>query len=98
MSVADLDCLDSGQMNRGRSSTQREFPMDTRPASHPPADVLLALGSGKLDDATAEAIFFHVEVCPKCLEAVGRLTGDGVLDKLRAARGNSGTPASSMAI
>jgi serine/threonine protein kinase len=69
--------------------------METRPASHPPADVLLALGAGKLDDATADAIFFHVEVCPDCLKTAGRLTGDSFLDKLRAARGYSGTPAPS---
>jgi serine/threonine protein kinase len=72
--------------------------METRPASHPPADVLLALGSGKLDDATAEAIFFHVEVCPECLKTAGRLSGDSFLDKLRAARGYSGTPAPSKVI
>jgi formylglycine-generating enzyme required for sulfatase activity/serine/threonine protein kinase len=72
--------------------------METRPASHPPADVLLALGSGKLDDATAEAIFFHVEVCPECLKIAGRVSGDSFLDKLRAARGYSGTPAPSKVI
>jgi hypothetical protein len=60
--------------------------METQSASHPPADVLLALGSGKLDDATAEALFFHVEVCPECLKTAGRQTGDSFLDKLRAAR------------
>jgi serine/threonine protein kinase len=69
--------------------------METRPSSHPPADVLLALGAGKLDDATADAIFFHVEVCPDCLKTAGRLAGDSFLDKLRAARGYSGTPAPS---
>jgi formylglycine-generating enzyme required for sulfatase activity len=69
--------------------------MDTRPASHPPADVLLALGSGKLDDATASAVFSHVEVCPECLKTAGRQSDDSFLDKLRAARGYSGTPAPS---
>jgi len=42
--------------------------METQSASHPPADVLLALGAGKLDDATAEAIFFPCGSLPRVPE------------------------------
>ena len=67
--------------------------METRPAEHPPADVLLALGSGKLDDAAATAVFWHVEACEECIQIAARLSGDSFLDRLRAARDNSATPA-----
>ncbi len=72
--------------------------METHAASHPSTDVLLALGSGQLDDATEKAVYFHVEVCPNCFEAVGRLKGGGFLDRLRAGCAACDAPAPGMAV
>jgi serine/threonine protein kinase len=60
--------------------------MEARPGTHPSPDVLRALASGQLDDATAEAVVAHLEGCPACCQAAGNLSGDSLLRRLRAAQ------------
>ncbi len=67
--------------------------MAAKPAMHPSADTLRALGLGKLDDATAAKILRHVETCPDCLQVVTEQSGDSFVNRLRGAKRTSGTPA-----
>ena len=60
--------------------------------THPSADSLKAFGLGQLDDASAEAVMSHLDVCPECCRGVANAAGDGFLERLRAAHSRSGTP------
>src|SRR5262245_36447739 len=71
---------------------------ETRPVSHPSPDTLKALGLGRLDDATAESVFQHLEGCLACRDQVAAQSGDDFLDKLRDAHGRSHTPAPARAL
>jgi serine/threonine protein kinase len=66
--------------------------MEARPAAHPSAEILLALASGKLDDAGASAVIAHLDDCSSCCQKAASLSGDSFLERLRAAHGRSGTP------
>ncbi len=69
--------------------------MEARRATHPSADALKAFGLGKLDDAAAELVMRHLDLCEGCRKEVAALSGDDFLARLRQARGQSSTPAPS---
>ena len=69
--------------------------MEARRATHPSADALKAFGLGKLDDASAEVVMNHLDLCEGCRQEVAALSGDDFLARLRQARGQSSTPAPS---
>src|SRR5262249_33685500 len=71
--------------------TRRTVPMAARPVTHPSQDVLRALASGQLDDATAETVFAHLDTCPQCCRVAATLGGDSFLPRLRAAHEPSAT-------
>jgi serine/threonine protein kinase len=50
--------------------------MDAQPAVHPTDQTLLAHGSGRLDDASAEAVGRHLASCPDCRRRVAALSAD----------------------
>ena len=58
--------------------------MAPNPTSHPAGHLLLAFGNGQLDDATAEMLVAHFEVCPSCRAKAANLSGDNFLERLRA--------------
>jgi serine/threonine protein kinase len=60
--------------------------------AHPPADVLRRFGLGKLTGESSTTILSHLEQCDTCREQVASLSGDGFLDRMRAAAGRSVTP------
>ena len=60
--------------------------MEVRSVDCPSSEVMRALDSGKLDEATAEAVLTHLETCPKCRHAVGGLSIDTLIHRLRAAQ------------
>jgi serine/threonine protein kinase/formylglycine-generating enzyme required for sulfatase activity len=66
--------------------------MDTRAPTHPPANKLRGFGLGQLDDADAVAVMSHLDNCPSCQKEVAAVSGDYFLERLREARGRSGTP------
>jgi serine/threonine protein kinase len=61
-------------------------------AFHPSAKVLQDYGQGKLDDAAAATVSYHLERCPECLQTVANLSGDSFLDQVRDARFATVTP------
>jgi serine/threonine protein kinase len=69
------------------------MPMEAQPVTHPPADVLEAFGLGKLDDASAEAVGSHLDLCADCRKEVAALSGDSFLARLRQAHAPNATPA-----
>jgi formylglycine-generating enzyme required for sulfatase activity/serine/threonine protein kinase len=60
--------------------------------AHPSDDVLVALGSGLLDDATADTVIAHLETCPECCVRASGVPPDSLLQRLRASRGPGDTP------
>jgi WD40 repeat protein/serine/threonine protein kinase len=64
-----------------------------RPTPHPSDRALKSFGLGKLDDAAAQAVLSHLSSCPGCREKVTAQSGDSFVERLRGARGSSGTPA-----
>jgi formylglycine-generating enzyme required for sulfatase activity/serine/threonine protein kinase len=48
--------------------------MALQPLAHPTADTLVAFGSGKLDDTTAERVLAHLEQCTECRQQVANQT------------------------
>src|SRR5206468_4896162 len=69
------------------------LPMDARPVTHPSVESLKAFGLGKMDDASAEALMNHLDLCPDCCKEVAALSGDDFLARFRQAHGRSITPA-----
>jgi serine/threonine protein kinase len=63
--------------------------MAVQPVVHPAAETLLALGMGKLDDATAQRVFAHLEQCSDCRQQVAGQTSDEFLQRMRAALSHS---------
>jgi serine/threonine protein kinase len=61
--------------------------MGEPPSDHPPDEVLLSYGNGKLDETIADAIGAHVDSCPACLAKVARLGSDSFVGKVRRAQG-----------
>jgi hypothetical protein len=52
--------------------------MAAQPVIHPAAETLLALGMGKLDDATAQSVFAHLEQYTECRRQVASQTSGGL--------------------
>jgi hypothetical protein len=65
--------------------------MPVNPVAHPSAELLQSFNLGKLDDATAERVLRHLEACPACRQQLAALSGDSLLNRLRAAHQRSGT-------
>jgi formylglycine-generating enzyme required for sulfatase activity/serine/threonine protein kinase len=65
--------------------------MAARLANHPSSEILSALGSGALDDATAAAVLAHLDGCQECCQAATNLLGDSSLRRLRAAHFTAST-------
>jgi tRNA A-37 threonylcarbamoyl transferase component Bud32 len=61
--------------------------MDTRPSDHSTSEILQAYALGNLDDATAEAVNQHLEVCPDCRRQVAEMALDSFLARIRDAQG-----------
>ena len=47
--------------------------MDIHPSLHPTSEILRAYGLGMLDDASAEAVYKHLEDCPDCRRQVAEM-------------------------
>jgi hypothetical protein len=60
--------------------------------THPSADDLRGFAAANLDDVTAAVIMNHLDACPECCRAVGSLTSDDFLNRLRQAQGFRTTP------
>jgi anti-sigma factor ChrR (cupin superfamily) len=60
--------------------------MDTHPTPHPTSEILQAYGLGELDDASAEAVYKHLEDCPDCRHVVAEMLPDSFLGRLREAQ------------
>ena len=60
--------------------------MDIDPTLHPTAEILQAYGLGRLDDASAEAVYKHLEDCPDCRRQVAEMSPDSFLGRLREAQ------------
>jgi formylglycine-generating enzyme required for sulfatase activity len=65
--------------------------MQPHARAHPSDELLLALGSGRLDDATAARVLAHLETCPACRARAAGLPDDSLLVRLRAAQARSDT-------
>ncbi len=63
--------------------------------THPSNESLHALNLGKLDEANAQAVLRHVEICPDCCRKAASLPGDSFLNRLRDVHGRRETPAPS---
>ena len=48
--------------------------MDAGPSAHPTVETLQAFGLRKLDDASAEVVSNHLEVCLECRRHVAEIT------------------------
>jgi anti-sigma factor ChrR (cupin superfamily) len=59
------------------------FSMPAQPTTHPSTDTLRALGLGKLEEAEAQAVLHHLEICPDCCRKAMSQPGDSFLDRLR---------------
>ena len=68
--------------------------MEARIDPHPPLDSLKAFGRGLLDDASAQALYRHLETCPACRRQAEAASGDDFLLRLQRARDSHATPAS----
>jgi serine/threonine protein kinase len=71
--------------------------MKAHDGTHPTAEVLLALGTGKLDDAAVEPVLAHLETCHDCQTRLSSLSGDSMLARLRAVHGAVSTRAATAA-
>src|SRR5262245_5619936 len=73
--------------------------MDTASTTHPSASALEKFGLGIMDDASAEVVMNHLDVCPDCCRQVAGLSGDAFLARLRELHnaGSTPSPAQSLA-
>ena len=67
--------------------------MNPATGKHPAREVLEAFGLGKLDEASITQVGHHLETCVDCKRQVAELSGDSLLDRLRDAVRQDGTPA-----
>ncbi len=56
------------------------------PTTSPPHESLKAFGLGLLDDASAQALYRHLETCPACRRQAKAVSGDDFLLRLQRAR------------
>lgn len=59
---------------------------------HPSAEVLRAIGLGKLEENTFAVVRDHFDHYEDCRKEVAAVSGDGFLHRLRRAHGRSYTP------
>ncbi len=71
--------------------------MPAKVTTHPSNETLYALSLGKLDEADAQVVIRHLEICPDCCQKAAALPGDSFLNRLRDVHANRETPASSQA-
>ena len=69
--------------------------MGATAAVHPSDQTLSAYGLGKLDDASAETVSKHLEVCDSCQRRVAELSSDEFLGRLQNAQVKSDQSADS---
>ena len=67
--------------------------MTAQRGTHPPADILKALGLGKLDVRSVDVLMKHLDQCADCRKEVTALSGDDFLNRLRPPQGRNATPA-----
>jgi serine/threonine protein kinase len=66
--------------------------MDARPSLHPTDETLSSYGLGKLEDASAEAVYKHLEQCPDCRKRVAEVSADSFLGRIRDAQARPDSP------
>lgn len=57
--------------------------MEARIDTHPSPESLKAFGLGRMDDASAQALFVHLEHCPACRRQAEEVSGDKFLAPFR---------------
>jgi serine/threonine protein kinase len=72
--------------------------METCAAGHPSDEALQALSQGRLDDAAAQGVISHLDICPLCRDRVSALPPDPFLDRLRQVHSHDATPAPAQAM
>jgi serine/threonine protein kinase len=65
--------------------------MEAPSANHLSPEVLHALESGRLDEASAQAIFAHLDACAECRQVAIARTGDSFLRRLRGPHPSAAT-------
>jgi formylglycine-generating enzyme required for sulfatase activity/tRNA A-37 threonylcarbamoyl transferase component Bud32 len=60
--------------------------------AHPSDELLAALASGRLDEATAETVIAHLETCPVCTARASSVPPDSLLRRLRDAHAPADAP------